>query len=51
MSNEFIELPVNTVLPDLLSGDPFSDELFQIGDLLPIPEHPTSLPLADSLRT
>ena len=50
MTDEFIDLPVNTILPDVLSGGPFSDELFQIGDLLPIPEHPDIIAISRQLE-
>ena len=40
MTDEFNDLTVNSILPDVLTGGPFPDELFRINDLLPIPEHP-----------
>ena len=39
MFNELFDLSTNTAIPDLISEGPLPDDLLQLGDLLPMPEH------------
>ena len=44
------DLSINATLPDMLAGGPFSDELFRIDDLLPMPEHPDIIAISRQLE-
>ena len=45
------DLSINATLPDMLAGGPFSDELFRIDDLLPMPEHPDIITISRQLES
>ena len=49
--NDLSDLPMNATLPDMLAGGPFSDDLFRIDDLIPMPEHPDIIAISRQLES
>ena len=47
--NELHELPADTTMSDMLAGGPFTEDLFRLDELLPIPECPDIIALSRQL--
>jgi len=49
--NDLNDSITNEVIPDLLAGGPFADDLFRIDDLIPMPEHPDIIAISRQLES
>ena len=49
--SELNEVPVDTLLNDLLAGGPFPEETFRIDDFPPMPEHPDIITISRQLES
>jgi len=49
--NNLSDSITSEIIPDMLAGGPFSDDLFRIDDLIPMPEHPDIVAISRQLES